>query len=72
MTSEYSLTREFPMTKGRSKPMDTILPIWRISKILMVGLMPGSVICHILRIREQPSISEASYNSLLMPVMAAR
>ncbi|MOA47977.1 hypothetical protein D3C78_1706570 [compost metagenome] len=52
--------------------MLAICPILIISKIIMVGLMPGKVICQIFRMRLAPSTSAASYKSLLIPVRAAR
>ena len=42
------------------------------SVIVTVLLIPGSVMCHILFQRFAPSIMAASYNSPLIPVIAAR
>ena len=72
MTSELLATMSLPITKGRSKPMDTIWPNRKISISTMVGVMQGSVTWAMRRQRPQPSTSAASYNSGFTAEMAAR
>ena len=54
-----------------SKPRFIIFPTLRINMVMIVGRMPGSVTCIICFHRPAPSILAASYNSELIPAIAA-
>ncbi|MNP36971.1 hypothetical protein D3C76_1303940 [compost metagenome] len=55
-----------------SNPDSRMLPIFMISRIIMTGFRPGSVIWRIRWKRLAPSISAASYWEGSMVVIAAR
>ena len=59
-TSLYSFTRVLPITKGLSKPIDTIEPSFMIRSITIVGLIDGNVILIIFLNVPAPSTSAAS------------
>lgn len=67
ITSATFITRLFWNAKGLSKPLPKMLPRLIISKTTMVGLIPGSVMCHIFRNLPAPSTAAASYSSGLIP-----